>query len=45
MVTSNADRIPVEFAQRLINGGGRHMVLPGRLVAEAGDEVLEEIRR
>ena len=45
MNATNADRELIDWVQREINSGSRHIVLPGRLVSATSESTLEEIRR
>jgi len=44
-MATNTDGELVDFVQRQIDSGATRIVLPGHLVANASEEVLEEIRR
>jgi len=45
MSSTNTDRELIDWVQRQINTGTRRIVVPGRLLTNASEEVIEEVRR
>jgi len=45
MNATNADRELIDWVQRQINTGARRIVVPGHLLTNASEEIIEEVRR
>lgn len=45
MNSTNADRELIAWVQRQINSGSRRIVVPGNLLTNASEMVVEEVRR
>ncbi len=45
MSSTNTDRELIDWVQRQINTGTRRIVVPGHLLTNASEEVIEEVRR
>jgi len=45
MSSTNADRELIDWVQRQINTGTRRIIVPGYLLTNASETVIEEVRR